>query len=1095
VRGFPRLSVPRIPSQNLCPNCGASLPLNSALVCPMCVLQATESHAALFSPANVRYPYALGSYQLVRPLGEGGMGVVFEAEHEGSGRRVALKVLKEFEGDERERRRFFREGELASTIDHPNSVYVFGTEEIDGLLVIAMELAAAGTLREEVRRRGPLPVREAVDRVLDVLGALEVAHARGVLHRDIKPANCFLDAEGRTLIGDYGLSISPLRHRQGDSLTQSGAFLGTPAYCAPEQIRGLALDFRTDFYSLAGTLYFLLSGRSPVEAYAPMEAIAAALEGRIADVREWRAEVPPDLGEVVKRAMSPRVEARYADHAAFRQALVPFSSQVPLPAPLGARAVAGLVDLGWMLVGFGGVRAGLLAWRGAPEDPWISWGEWGIGGVMFAGLVISEIVWGASPGKGMLGLQLVGTGGGRPAPSKVLWRASVFVGALVGLWLLCGLVEKGASEIAERVIKNAVSGQEEWHREWKTGEGAIPAELRSFAWIKVCQWVFSLGVSLLSFLGLFYALFWRRLGPERVVPLHDQRTGIRVVLGSALRRELPIPDALEWEESEGGREGGACWGPIRVGRMLGRGWRLGLDPVLRRKVVLERREGDGKDGEARRACTRATRLRWLQAVSDPTGQVWEVWQAPSGSPLCEVMRGGELVWRVWLGWMGEVAGELCEAARDGIGPKSLGLAQVWVTGDRRALLLDRAWCDSAGLEGEKGSEEGGGREEDPLRACQGLLWRMAQGCPGWRRPLHTDVFLGSLKKASIERWSHLLGLLALLRKRTPFLSAKVREGVMLLPMIALPLISTLNGFLDSALNDRRWALAFPGTPPLSMVMDELGVFFHERSGEPEAKEDEMKEGGQAPGSEPRGSLQFGMRFKSATPLPYIPTPFFILRRYPWASEDGEWVRAHVRARYGSFFNEAGEKLKSVLEDKNVTLDNESLETLQEYLEWARDLPPLDPEVASEADRRVGDLLERVPRYGGVRFGMRTQDLLLGFNVALGMVLCGAALCQLVSVLVIGSPLLMRLTGGAFVGLTERPAGRVRLLGRWALVWGVTLGSQYGAYVWGYSAIGSGAPLAVMIGAPLLALGLPGALVFPRRRSLLDRLTGVWKVSR
>ena len=193
------------------------------------------------------------------------MGVVYEAEDLESGRRVALKVLSHKLDSPEARNRFFREGRLAASINHPNSVYVFGTEEIAGTPVIAMELVSGGTFKDRVREKGPLPIREAVDAVLQMIEGLAAAQRIGILHRDIKPSNCYVGEDGTVKIGDFGLSISTAI-RIEPALTATGSFLGTPAFCSPEQLRGDELNARSDMYAVGATLYYLLTGRTPFEA-------------------------------------------------------------------------------------------------------------------------------------------------------------------------------------------------------------------------------------------------------------------------------------------------------------------------------------------------------------------------------------------------------------------------------------------------------------------------------------------------------------------------------------------------------------------------------------------------------------------------------------------------------------------------------------------------------------------------------------------------------------------------------------------------------------------------------------------------------------
>ena len=130
------------------------------------------------------------------------------ARRRAGGRRVALKVLGHSLDSSENRKRFLREGRLAAAIYHPNSVYVYGTEEIEGSPVIAMEIVEGGTLDELEKGRGPMPDTEAVEAMLQVIAGLEGAHAGGVLHRDIEPANCFIASDGAVKVGDFGLSVS-----------------------------------------------------------------------------------------------------------------------------------------------------------------------------------------------------------------------------------------------------------------------------------------------------------------------------------------------------------------------------------------------------------------------------------------------------------------------------------------------------------------------------------------------------------------------------------------------------------------------------------------------------------------------------------------------------------------------------------------------------------------------------------------------------------------------------------------------------------------------------------------------------------------------
>jgi serine/threonine protein kinase len=202
------------------------------------------------------FPYEFGDYRLLGLLGRGGMGTVYEAEQLNTGRRVALKMLGQQLDSPEMRRRFLREGRLAAGVNHPNSLYVFGSEEIEDLPVITMEIAGSGTLKDKLKQQGRYPVPEAVDAILDVVSGLESACAHGVLHRDIKPSNCFVCPDGSVKVGDFGLSVSTLA-RADTFVTAHGKIMGTPAYAAPEQLRGDTLDLRADIYSVGATLFSL----------------------------------------------------------------------------------------------------------------------------------------------------------------------------------------------------------------------------------------------------------------------------------------------------------------------------------------------------------------------------------------------------------------------------------------------------------------------------------------------------------------------------------------------------------------------------------------------------------------------------------------------------------------------------------------------------------------------------------------------------------------------------------------------------------------------------------------------------------------------
>ena len=208
-------------------------------------------------------PAVVGGYRLLRELGRGGMGAVFEAEDSSAGRHVAVKLISPDSTTSPEAvERFRREGRLASVIAHPRCVFVLAADEDAGRPYIVMELMPGATLKDLIEQQGARPPQEAVAKILDVIDGLQEAHRLGVVHRDVKPSNCFLEADGRVKIGDFGLSKS--LQLEGH-LTRTGSFVGTPLFASPEQVRGETVDLQTDVYSVAATLYFLLTGRAPFQ--------------------------------------------------------------------------------------------------------------------------------------------------------------------------------------------------------------------------------------------------------------------------------------------------------------------------------------------------------------------------------------------------------------------------------------------------------------------------------------------------------------------------------------------------------------------------------------------------------------------------------------------------------------------------------------------------------------------------------------------------------------------------------------------------------------------------------------------------------------
>jgi len=273
---------------------------------------------------------SVGRYDLVRPLGLGGMGSVYEGVHRDLRKRAAIKILHPQLAQSRGvRTRFLREGQAASRVRHPNVVDVYDVGVEDDVLYLVMELLVGESLVALLRRHRRLPPERVADLLVPVVAALAAAHDLGVVHRDLKPENVFLCRERggvRPKVLDFGIS-KIIDAEAGGRLTGSETFLGTPFYMSPEQAQNIAeIDGRTDQYSLGVLMYEALTGRRPFEAstlYALMSAIVA---GRCEPLRALEPAVPEGLAEVVGRAMAPRAEDRYPDVRALGVALLPFAS-------------------------------------------------------------------------------------------------------------------------------------------------------------------------------------------------------------------------------------------------------------------------------------------------------------------------------------------------------------------------------------------------------------------------------------------------------------------------------------------------------------------------------------------------------------------------------------------------------------------------------------------------------------------------------------------------------------------------------------------------------------------------------------------------
>src|SRR4029077_12391873 len=265
----------------------------------------------------------IAGYRLEEQIGEGGMAVVFRARDERLHRQGALQILAPtLAADEEFRRRFIRESRAAAAVDDPHIVPVFEAGEANGVLFIAMRYVPGGDVGTLVRQLGPLPGARAAAIISAVASALDAAHAAGIVRADVKPANILVDARpGRpdhVYLSDFGLTKGSW---SSTSLTAAGHFMGTLDYSAPEQIRGQKVEARTDEYALACVAFDLLSGQPPFHRNEAMAVMYAHLSVPPPTLTSLRPELPPEVDEIMQRALAKAPEDRYPSCGEFADAL------------------------------------------------------------------------------------------------------------------------------------------------------------------------------------------------------------------------------------------------------------------------------------------------------------------------------------------------------------------------------------------------------------------------------------------------------------------------------------------------------------------------------------------------------------------------------------------------------------------------------------------------------------------------------------------------------------------------------------------------------------------------------------------------------
>ncbi len=270
----------------------------------------------------------LGTCRLEKPIGQGGMGVVYLAQQTRPARYVAVKVLlpsalmnpeiyREF------LTRFRREADVIAKLEHVNIIPIYDYGEQDGLAYLVMPYLTGGSLRDRLARFGALSLQETSSYIDQAAAALDYAHAHGVIHRDLKPGNLLLHADGRLVLADFGIAriIHDSSTTINPTLTSTGMFLGTPEYMAPEMARGEPLDQRADIYGLGILIFQMLSGQLPFIGNTPLAVMAKHLQEPAPALSQVNPTFPPAVNVVVQKAIAKKREDRFTSAGALAQAL------------------------------------------------------------------------------------------------------------------------------------------------------------------------------------------------------------------------------------------------------------------------------------------------------------------------------------------------------------------------------------------------------------------------------------------------------------------------------------------------------------------------------------------------------------------------------------------------------------------------------------------------------------------------------------------------------------------------------------------------------------------------------------------------------
>ncbi len=614
----------------------------------------------------------VGPYQLIRWLGAGGMGTVWEAIETKTGRRVALKRLsKTMANDDTYVMRFVREAQTAAQISHPKVTFVYGAGETDGQPYIAMELMPGRTLEDQVKEEGPLSVARATDNTIDVVEGLAAAHQLGMIHRDVKPSNCFLDTDETVKVGDFGLTKSYLNNDV--SLTQTGTFMGTPSYAAPEQIRGGALDERADIYSVGATLFYTLTGRTPFKGDA-MSVTAQIITDPAPSVRDFQENIPKGLDAVVNKCLAKEPAKRYQTLEELRLALVPYASKQNSIVAIGRRLAAFMVDMSLIYIVHTAIvlsyaiissvyaqmiqQVALMDYLKQMMESMPRFSVYAnltllVGSILY--FAIFEGFFGRTLGKRLMGFRVIDHEGQSPGFLKSLVRAT----ALPGCFGICFVYFLWAT----------------------TNFGPALTPAANMGSLLVNTSIYSLIV--LACLSTMRAANGLR-------GAHGLMSGTKVIqpFVGQMRIKVPVVQPVKSDfrlMQFGPYESRQLMGESALGQVF-----LGHDEPLKRDVWVLQRESGSEPKLERINLSRITRQRWLEGGFLKDGQRWDAFEAVDGVPI-QVLAGIKNMadWTQYRQLMLEIVDEVREALEDGTLPAALALPQIWMDKKGHARLLDK----------------------------------------------------------------------------------------------------------------------------------------------------------------------------------------------------------------------------------------------------------------------------------------------------------------------------------------------------------------------------------------------------------------------